>query len=396
MTDDSDALNDLPLGPVSAVLTGAEAADLVRLARRRADIDARQEKLGRILEEMGCEGVVLLVPAHVNWFTGGLNVRGLTAESERPGIYTNGRQRWLLCSVTDTQRFFDEELDGLGFQVKEWQWATGRAVLLGELVAGKKFAVDRPFPNLLQINERLRQDLRALSSFEIDEYRKLGRKLAHALEATARTMPMALNEEEITGQLAHRLYHRGVELVNASITADDRGNKYRRTGFTKAVMSHYCTLQATAHRNGLYATSSRTIGFGYCAEDLRKDYDNACKVSAVYRSMSVIDETVAKAAEAAWKLLANTPYEYEGRLCLPGYGTGRVPAEELRRAGADEHFTAGMAVVWQARVGRAAVVDTLLVTEGAPEAITAPESWPYKRITVKGVSFDIPDVLIRE
>ena len=187
--DSSDALNDLPLGPVSAVLTGAEAADMVRLARRRADIDSRQEKLGRILEEMGCEGVILLVPAHVNWFTGGLNIRGLMAESERPGIYCNGRQRWILCSVADTQRLFDEELEGLGFQVKEWQWASGRAVLLGELVAGKKFAVDRPFPNLQQINERLRLELRLLSSLEQDNYRRLGKLAGHALEANFRKMP---------------------------------------------------------------------------------------------------------------------------------------------------------------------------------------------------------------
>ena len=89
------------------------------------------------------------MPAHVAWFTGGMNVRGLIADTERPGVYTNGRQRWLLCcSNVDTQRLFDEELDGLGFQLKEWQWATGRAVLLGELVAGKKFATDRPFPNM--------------------------------------------------------------------------------------------------------------------------------------------------------------------------------------------------------------------------------------------------------
>ena len=54
---------------------------------------------------------MLLMPAHVAWFTADLNVRGLIADSERPAIYTNGRQRWLICSNVDTQRLFDEELD---------------------------------------------------------------------------------------------------------------------------------------------------------------------------------------------------------------------------------------------------------------------------------------------
>jgi hypothetical protein len=41
------------------------------------------------------------------------------------------------------------------------------------------------------------------------------------------------------------------------------------------------------------------------------------------------------------------------------------------------------------------VVDTLMIADGAPIAITPPEGWPYKRITVKGQTFDVPDLLVR-
>ncbi len=85
------------------------------IAARRADIDAKQQLVAGLLAEMDCEAVVLLMPAHVSWFTSGLTARGLIADSERPGIYTNGRQRWLLSSNIDTQRLFDEEIDQLGF-----------------------------------------------------------------------------------------------------------------------------------------------------------------------------------------------------------------------------------------------------------------------------------------
>src|SRR6478735_4698008 len=125
------------------------------IAARRADIDAKQQLVAGVLAEMSCEAVVLLMPAHVAWFTSGLIARGLIADGERPGVYTNGRQRWLLCSNIDSQRLFDEELDGLGFQLKEWHWMTGRAALLGELVSGKKFATDRPFPNMPLVNDAL-------------------------------------------------------------------------------------------------------------------------------------------------------------------------------------------------------------------------------------------------
>src|SRR5438876_1449582 len=99
----------------------------VALAARRADIDIKQAQLAWLMEQVECEAALLLAPAHVAWFTSGMNVRGLIADSERPGVYTNGRQRWLLCSNVDTQRLFDEELDQLGFQLKEWTWEGGRA-----------------------------------------------------------------------------------------------------------------------------------------------------------------------------------------------------------------------------------------------------------------------------
>jgi hypothetical protein len=56
------------------------------IAARRADIDAKQTALAPILEAMECEAILLLMPAHVAWFTSGMNVRGLIADSERPAI----------------------------------------------------------------------------------------------------------------------------------------------------------------------------------------------------------------------------------------------------------------------------------------------------------------------
>lgn len=396
MTAESDALHDAPLGPVSAVIRNATELDAIQVLRRRAMIDQRQERVGRLLEELNCEGAILLVPAHVNWFTGGINLRGLLADSERPGIYTNGRQRWLLSSVADTQRLFDEELDGLGFQVKEWQWASGRALLLAELVAGKKIAVDRPFPNLPQIGEKLRHDVRTFSTHEQDEYQKLGLLVAHAVEATGRTIAPGATEEEVAGQVAHRLCHRGVDPVSISVIADSRGGKYRRAGFTQAATNQACIIQATGTRRGLYSTASRTVCFGKCPDAYRAEYDAACKVSAAARSLSVLGETIGAVAEAGWRLLANTRFEYEGRLSQPGYGTGRVPAEELRRAGHDEPFAPGWALVWQSRIGSAAVVDTVLVTDSTPRIMTPPEAWPFKKITIRGVVHEVPDIFERD
>ncbi|HJZ56267.1 MAG TPA: hypothetical protein VKE74_14975, partial [Gemmataceae bacterium] len=213
--------DDQPRGLPPEFANGFGMPDLLPgMFARRSDVEAKQEQVARLLETIGCEAVMLFMPAHVSWFTSGMNVRGLIADSERPGVYTNGRQRWLLCSNVDTHRLFDEELDQLGFQLKEWAWDGGRADLLLNVTAGRKVVSDRPFPNMPMVNDRLRPLLRILSTFEKEAYRELGKLVVHALEATARNFSHGQTEEEVAGQLGHRLLHHAAEPVGISVTAD--------------------------------------------------------------------------------------------------------------------------------------------------------------------------------
>lgn len=366
-------------------------------ARRRADLDAKQAKLGRILAEIGCEGAILFVPPFVAWFTGGMNVRGLIAETERPGIFTNGRQRWLLASNVDVHRLFDEELDGLGFQLKEWPHASGRGQLLADLVGSRKIAFDRPFyKDMPLVADRLRGECRPLFPYDRERFLILGKTLVHALEATARNVARGQTEEEVAGHLAHRLFHRGLEVAAVSVTADGRGRKYRRTGFTPSPVTGWCTIQATAARDGLFATAARTVWFGKPDDTFRAEFDLAVRQMGVYRSMTKADASVGPIAEAGRRLLAPTQYEYEYRHSQPGYGTGWFPAEELRRGGIDDPFVPGQPIVWQARVGAAAIVDTVIANESGCDAATPPDAWPYKRMRTGDRTIDVPDVLVRE
>lgn len=364
-------------------------------AARRDDTDAKTGVLAGILSEMGCEAAVLLVPAHIAWFTGGMSLRGLYAEAERPGVYTNGRTRWLVCGNADTQRLFDEELDGLGFMLKEWPWAGGRAQLLGDLVANKKVASDRPFPNMPLLVDRLRAELRPLYPTDRENYLHLGKIVGHALEASARGLKAGDSEQEVAGQIAHRVLHHGAEVHAVSVAADDRGAKFRRSGFTEARIEQRCTLQLTAVKCGLHVTASRTVCLGPPDDTFRAAYEAACKLAAVFRSASRPDGTMTAAVEAGYQLLKNSPFEHEWRLSAAGYGTGWVPADELRKAGHDEHFADRQPVVWQPRVAAAAAVDTVVVGPYGADAVTTPDGWPYKRISIGGRAYDIPDVLIR-
>lgn len=387
-------LGALPPPEANGVHAGPPSAPPpVALAARRADIDIKQAQVSWLLEQMECEAALFLVPSHVAWFTAGMNVRGLIADSERPGIYTNGRQRWLLCSNIDTQRLFDEELDQLGFQLKEWTWEGGRADLLQNVTVGRKVCGDRPLPNMPQATERLRPLLRTLTAFEQDEYRALGRLVAHAVEATARNLTRNSTEEEVAGQVGHRILHRGAEPVAISVTADGRGAKFRRAGFTSTQIKQTCVVQATAQRGGLFATASRSIAFGQVPEEFLKAHDLSLRLAAIYRSLSRPEETMTTVRRAGQPVLAGTEYEFDQRFAQPGYGGGRFVAEELKRAGMDDRFGLGQALVWQPRIGPAAVVDSVIVTNDGGECVTPQTEWPFKRVLIRGKTYDIPDIL---
>ena len=107
------------------------------------------------------------------------------------GLYCNGDARWLLCGNHDTQRLFDEEIDGLGFQLKEWPWHWGREQFLADLCHNRKVLCDRDPEvdgDVQLIGPELAKMRRLLTEYEQACLVALGQTVAHALEATCRTL----------------------------------------------------------------------------------------------------------------------------------------------------------------------------------------------------------------
>src|SRR5207248_1923271 len=93
---------------------------------RRADLDAKQMRVAALLQDAGCEGLLALDPENFSWLTSGAMSRGNLDPAELPVVYYSAEQRWVIAGNMDSQRLFDEEVDGLGFQLKEWPWHWGR------------------------------------------------------------------------------------------------------------------------------------------------------------------------------------------------------------------------------------------------------------------------------
>jgi Xaa-Pro dipeptidase len=369
--------------------------NLTTTSDRRADIDAKQLRLATLLQEAQSEGLLLLDRDNVAWFTSGAAARGILDPNETPAVYFNADGRWIVSSNVDSQRFFDEELDGLGFQLKEWPWHWGRAQLLSLLCEGRSVGCDQTFNKCKVVANQIRHLRRKMTAYEQACHRAVGQILSHALEACCRTLTPGETEREVAGQLSHRLLHRGAQPLALNVAAESRLRVYRHCGFTPAPIRTYCVVSATASKYGLCATASRSVCFGKPEDQVRRDHDAACKVSATYVASSWPDAVPKQILVTGRRVYLVSGAEHEWLLSQQGFVTGRSPVELPLTPQTEDLLQAGWAVTWRASAGGALSCDTFLLTEDGPRTITATENWPLKRIRITGAEFVRPDILVR-
>jgi Xaa-Pro aminopeptidase len=377
--------------PLSAVNQPERPLD----SGRRSDIDAKQVRVARFLEGIGCEGLLVQEPDNFAWLTSGAVARGVINPAEMPLLYFSVDQRWLVASNSSNPRIFDEELDGLGFQLKEWPWHWGRQRLLADLCRNRQLAGDRPGNGVRDVSSQLALLRRTLTPYEQVCLHALGMTISHALEATCRTLRPGETEREIAGQIAHRLLHRGTMPVHLGVAADGRSRHYRQQGFTSTPIDRYAVLTVTARKYGLFASASRSVSLSPVDPEFQEEHIAVCKIGATYLAATWPDALGREILSAGRRVYQLAGFEHEWRLCPQGYITGHLPVEGELLPETGELFQAGWAITWTPSVGAASGCDTFLINEDGPRVVTPAEAWPLKRIRIQGADFVRPDVLQR-
>jgi len=368
---------------------------LTAVADRRADIESKQALVAGLLREVGCDGLLILEPENFAWLSSGAAARGTPDPAALPALYFTAEGRWAICANVDSQRLFDEELDGLGFQLKEWPWHWGRAQILADLCQGRQVACDQPLGSCKVITDQLTRFRRLLSDYDRACCLAMGQVVSHALEATGRTINAGETEREVAGQLSHRLLHRGVQPLVISVAADGRSRRYRQCGFTSVPIKSYCVLTAAARKYGLCVMASRSVCFGQADPVFRKEHDAACRVSATYIASTWPDAMPRQILASGRRVYQVAGVEHEWLEAPQGHITGHSLVELMLTPTTEDLLQTGWAVTWNATVGAASSCDTVLVTEEGPRSLTPSENWPLKLIRVQGAEFVRPDILVR-
>ncbi|MBI3464934.1 MAG: M24 family metallopeptidase [Planctomycetes bacterium] len=398
---DLDSLNELDATaePQDAALEPqeptADAHEPTPASPRSQDVAMKQQRVAEFLEDEGYDAVLLGRQDSFAWFTsGGETSTGVAADLGQVILFLTRDQRCVLASNVESARTFEEEVAGLGFQLKECPWHEPRERLIEDICRGRKVAADFGASGTVQELDKLRRLRINLTELECQRYRELGRAVAHTIEAACRNSKPGNTEHEVAAQLSHRMIRHGITPVNLYVAGEERCGQFPLPIHKALPIRKRLTIRATGRQYGLCASATRTVFFGQPNAEFLRCHQICCMVDASYIFFSRHDEPASEVLRRAKRIYEKTGSPHEWILAPQGGVTGYSPCEVLAVPDSPFRLRAGMAVAWTPSVGAARSGDTVLIHENGFEFLTPCQEWPVVSLTVKGFELERPTVMV--
>lgn len=366
------------------------------LSRRRVDVDEKHRRVIAFLDKFGYDALVLGRADSVSWFTSGGDLsRCMSSERASVMLYINRASRAVISDNVQSARVFEEEVGGLGFQLKERPWYDDPAQVVAELGHHKKVAVDSPFGPWPNEMERLRPLRLSLTKLERQRMRELGRTLTLTVEATCRNFQKGESEADLAGHLAHRLFREGVVPVDLRVASDDRLARFRQPTFKAAPIERRAIISAVGRRHGLCASVTRIVSLEPVDAAFRQEHALAAMVDATCIYFSRPGEPVGEVFRRARRIYEKFDHPDEWTLDYQGSVISYSPREIPFKPDSALAITTDMPICWSPSVGSARSEDTVVVDSRGYEVVTEAQNWPKIEVSVKGFPMLRPGILER-
>ncbi|MBV8488378.1 MAG: M24 family metallopeptidase [Planctomycetaceae bacterium] len=369
------------------------------IRRRREDVELKHERICAFLDATEHDAVVLGRADSVAWFTSGGDLgQDLASEYSSILLFINRTSRAVITDNVQSSRVFEEELAGLGFQLKERSWFEDPYGVITELCYNKKVVSDLSSTGCMgwkREGDVLRGLRQPLTRLERQRLRELGRTLALAVEATCRNFDHGEREADVAGHLAHRLIREGVVPVDLRVASDDRLGRFRQPTFKAAPILKRATIAVTGRRFGLCASLTRTVSFGSPEPEFRSSHSLSAMLDGVYIFFSRPGEKISEVFRRARRIYEKYNAHHEWTLDYQGSTIGYSPREVLFTPESDLALQPNTAICWSPSVNSARSEDTVIIDERGYEVVTAAQNWPQIEVCVKGFAMSRPGILER-
>ena len=371
-------------------------ATIVTEAAWNAELDAKHEKLVEWLKSQSLAGVLLRRNENIAWITGGaVELRVLTpAETGVASLLITAEgKRYYFTTENEAPRLHDEEFKALDFEPVLFPWYADDTVAAAQKLAGGALGSDTPAAGLTSVNlYPLRQ---SLSETEIARYRWLGTQTADSVIEALHEVEPGMNEYDLEALTAENLLRRGILPSVALYAVDERIYKYKHAVPRGKRLEQYGMLNLCSRKWGLAISITRFIYFGELPDELAARFESGAKVNA-----ALLDATREGATSAQLFAVAKDAYAAEGfpgeeQLHHQGGPTGYGEREWVAMPAGTETVVNHQAFAWNPSIRGAKAEDTVLLSDGKIEWLTATPSLPVIEASVNGTVYPAAGVLVK-
>jgi antitoxin VapB len=370
---------------------------LIQQAAWNAELEAKHEKLVEWMRAQKLSGVLIRRNENVAWLTGGaVELRVLTpCETGVASLLVTAEgKRYYFTTENEAPRLHDEEFGALDFEPVLFPWWADDTNAAAARLAGGPLGSDTPGAGLTLVN--LAPLRAALSETEIARYRWLGAETAAATVEALNQVEPGLSEYDLEAITASGLLRRGILPSVYLFAVDDRIFKYKHAAARGKRLKQYGMLNLCSRKWGLAISITRFVHFGALPAELAQRFEASAQVNAALLNATHVGATSAELFKVAQDAYAAQGFPGEERFHHHGGATGYGEREWVATPEGTEVVVNNQAFAWNPSIRGGKVEDTVLLSGGAIENLTAtPELPVLADAIVEGSSYAAAGVLVK-
>ncbi|OFW64182.1 MAG: hypothetical protein A2Z35_00195 [Actinobacteria bacterium RBG_19FT_COMBO_36_27] len=358
------------------------------------EIEIKQERIIKLLDEKGLDGIILTKNSNISWLTGGMENRIVFVSEEGAVKLIILKDKILvLTSNIEAERVIKEEgLDKKDFQLMVNQWY--ERDLLDGLIGKYRLGGDGYFPGVNNLQEEIKQLRFSLLPGEIERYRSLGRETAKMMTEVCKAIKPGDTENEVKGRLAQTLWSKNINPHLILVGSDERLFDYRHPIAKDKEIEKYVMVVTCAERYGLIVNLSRFVHFGKIAEELTDKLRAVAKVDASFIINTRPAKKVADIFLEGIRTYGEVGYPGEWKLHHQGGATGYEARDYIATSKINEVVQPNQAFAWNPSIRGVKSEDTVIVSETKNEIITDDPEWPKIEVEHNGEKISRPGILV--
>jgi Xaa-Pro aminopeptidase len=366
---------------------------------RDAEIREKEKRIRGLIQSRGFAGVLLKRQANFSWITGGgLNLVGITTELGATSLLITKDEKYLISNNIEGPRMIQEEgVEAQGFIPKTFPWYEDQeTALVKDLVKGGSLGSDVLFPGAVTVTEDIARLRYSLTPEEVERYRWLGEKASLALEKTLQETGQGEKESEVVGRLCLELWKDRIDPVTLMAAADERVFQFRHPIPSEKSIEKYLMVSVNARKWGLIVSLTRFVHFGKLPEEIKAKYLANVFIDCVFMASTRPGTAAKQVLHRGIEAYREKGFPEEWKLHHQGGSIGYTGRDYRTNFNTQDIIQENQAFTWNPSLRGTKSEDTILASAKGLEMITRPISYPSLSMTVDGIAFVRPDILVKD